>query len=79
MERINQVAVAGVTASTGTLAVQQEKRIDLLDIDISFGMLPFNLPLGNVIVLVGFCFSAYAYYQGRIYAKQKKRRKEDIK
>ena len=77
MERINQAAAAGVTASTGTMIVQTEKRVDFLDLDMSFGLLPFNLPLGNIIVLVGFCFSAYAYYQGRVYAKQHKRRKND--
>jgi hypothetical protein len=77
MDRIGQVAAIGMATTTGTALIQEEKRLDFLDIDISFGLLPFNLPIGNVVVLLGFCFSAYAFYRARQYAKQKQRRKED--
>ena len=77
MDKIGQVAAVGLAASTGTALIQGEKRIDLLDIDISFGMLPFNLPVGNIVVLLGFCFSTYAFYRSWQHTKLQKRRKED--
>ena len=77
MDRVGNIAAVGMAGTTGTALIQQEKRIDFLDIDISFGYLPFNLPIGNVVVLVGFCFSVYAFYRSRQYAKQQKRRKND--
>ncbi len=77
MDRIGQVAAIGMAASTGTALIQEEKRIDLLDIDIGFGVLPFNLPLGNIVVLLGFCFSAYAFYRSWQHTKLQKRRKSD--
>ena len=77
MERINAIAGTGIAASTGTMLVQQEKRVALLDIDIFFGILPFDIPLGNLVVLLGFCFSAYAFYRARQHAKEQKRRSGD--
>jgi hypothetical protein len=77
MDRVGQIAAIGMTGTAGTALIQQEKRVDFLDIDISFGYLPFNLPIGNIVVLVGFCFSAYAFYKSRQYTKAQKRRGGD--
>ena len=78
MDRIGHLAATGIAASTGTALIQEEKRIDALDFDIAFGLLPFNLPIGNVVVLLGFAFSAYAFYRSWQYTRLKKRRKEDV-
>ena len=77
MDRAGQLAAAGFTASTGTAAIQAEKRIDLLDIDMFAGLLSFNVPIGNVIIIIGVALSAYAAYKSYLHTKEKKRRKGD--
>ena len=77
MERISAIAGTGLAASTGTLLVQQEKRVALLDLDVFMGCLSIDVPLGNLVVLLGFCFSAYAFWRARQHAKEQKRRTSD--
>ena len=77
MDRVAQMAGIGLASSTGTMLVQQEKRIALLDIDVFQGLLSFDVPLGNLVVIPGFCFSAYAFYRARQHAKEQRRREGD--
>ena len=79
MDRIAQIAGTGLAASTGTMLVQQEKRIALLDIDVFQGLLSFDVPLGNLVVILGFCFSAYAFWRARQHAKEQRRREGEPK
>jgi hypothetical protein len=79
MDRVAQIAGTGLAASTGTMLVQQEKRIALLDIDVFQGLLSFDVPLGNLVVILGFCFSAYAFWRARQHAKEQRRREGDPK
>ena len=79
MDRVAQMAGIGLASSTGTMLVQQEKRIALLDIDVFQGLLSIDVPLGNLVVLLGFCFSAYAFYRARQHAKEHRRREGDTK
>ena len=79
MDRIAQIAGIGLAGSTGTMLVQHEKRIALLDIDVFQGLLSIDVPLGNLVVLLGFCFSAYAFYRARQHAKEHRRREGDPK
>ncbi len=79
MDRVAGIAATGMAASGGTMLVQQEKRISLLDIDVFQGLLAIDVPLGNLVVLLGFCFSAYAFWRARQHAKEQRRREGDPK
>ena len=78
MDRIGHIAATGMAASTGTALIQEEKRLDFLDLDVACGLLSFDLRLGSVLITLGFCFSAYAFYRSWQHTRLKKRRKEDV-
>jgi len=79
MDKVGQMAGAGFAASTGGWLVQSEQRIALLDIDVFQGLLSFDVPIGNVIILIGVGLSAYAAWVSRQHRKEQRRREGDPK
>lgn len=79
MDRVAGMAGAGFATTTGGWLVQSKQRVALLDIDIFQGLLSFDVPIGNVIILIGVGLSAYAAWVSRQHRKEQRRREGDRK
>ena len=69
------IAVGGIGAiAVGTAG---SEKVNFLDIDMAFGQLPFYLPIGNIIALLGFAATIYAVSRAYTRSQELKRRKGD--